>query len=453
MAVWSEISKRKVVETKRIDAERYKPDYLLNENLIKKSQSKELKNFIKDISGGATPKGAKYPEKGIPFIRVQNVRENFWNLDDVVFIEKNIHEGYLSRSMVTPMDVLLTITGISYGNSTVAWPEILPANMNQHLVRISVSQEILPGFLSTFFISKYGKLQSDSKITGDTRPALTYSEIGKFLIPEIDYTRQKEVSDIVREAFDASKQSKTILKYIKKTLDHELGLNRLKFEKPVGYEANFSDAMCSFRVDAEHFYPEFDSLCHHLPDHIKFTSLSKALTYCQRGTQPQYSENGIRVINSKHVLSNKINIEDNRFALAPLIESLKINHGDVLINGTGRGTIGRAAPYLETESALPDNHVTILRTQRLDPVYLSVFLNSRAGQLQVEKFQRGSSGQIELYPMDIRKFLIWEAPESLQIEIRDLHEKASSLEKESKQLLEKAKQLVEDLIEQAAGVT
>ena len=84
---------------------------------------------------------------------------------------------------------------------------------------------------------------------------------------------------------------------------------------------------------------------------------------------------------------------------------------------------------------------------------LSVFLNSKAGQLQVEKYQRGSSGQIELYPFDIRKFLIWDAPQSLQSEIRNLYDKAFSLEKESKNLLEQAKQRVEELIEEAAGIT
>ena len=453
MAVWSIINKSNVVKNKRIDAERYKPEYLFNENILKKSQFTELKMFIKNISGGATPKGANYPPKGIPFLRVQNIRENFLSLEDVVFISNDIHEGALSRSIIYPMDVLLTITGMSYGNSTVAWSEILPANMNQHSVRICITQELLPGFLSTFFVSKYGKLQSDSKITGDTRPALTYSEIGKYLIPNIDYDSQKQVADLVKKAFDRSQHAERINRHIQDIFNHQLSLDKPKAKKPVGYEANFSQAMSSSRADAEHFYPEFDNICRHLPDHIKFTPLSRALVYCQRGKQPEYSENGIRVINSKHVLSNKINFEDNRFAAIPPIDPITINHGDVLMNGTGRGTIGRTAPYLETEPALPDNHVTILRTRDLDPVYLSVFLNSKAGQLQVEKHQRGSSGQIELYPQDIRKFLIWEAPHALQAEIRDLHDQASALEKESKQLLDQAKQMVEDLIEQAAGET
>lgn len=121
-----------------------------------------------------------------------------------------------------------------------------------------------------------------------------------------------------------------------------------------------------------------------------------------------------------------------------------------MLNGTGGGTLGRAAPYLFDEPAVPDNHVTILRSDDLDPVYLSLYLNSAAGQLQVEMFQRGTSGQLELYPFDIRKFLVWPAPESLQRELRGLHDQAAAAERESKQLLEQAKSRVEQLIEESA---
>ena len=119
------------------------------------------------------------------------------------------------------------------------------------------------------------------------------------------------------------------------------------------------------------------------------------------------------------------------------------------MNGTGRGTIGRVAPYLVDEQAIPDNHVTILRSPTLDPAYLSFYLNSQAGQLQVEMHQRGTSGQLELYPYDIRKFLVWVAPEAFQKKIRNLYDQAAASERRSKELLDQAKTRVEQLIEEA----
>ncbi len=131
------------------------------------------------------------------------------------------------------------------------------------------------------------------------------------------------------------------------------------------------------------------------------------------------------------------------------IHELQIRYGDILMNGTGCGTLGRVAPYLSEGLAIPDNHVTILRSPTLDPAYLSFYLNSQAGQLQVEMHQRGTSGQLELYPFDIRKFLVWVAPEGFQKQIRSLYDKAAASEQRSKELLEQAKTRVEQLIEEA----
>lgn len=139
---------------------------------------------------------------------------------------------------------------------------------------------------------------------------------------------------------------------------------------------------------------------------------------------------------------------DNRSAVAE-VGGLQIQRGDVLINGTGVGTIGRAAPYLHPFNALPDNHVTILRPDHanIDPVYLAVFLNSLAGQLQVTQHLHGSSGQIELYPNDIAAFSVWVAPHEVQSNIRKMVERGFEAKQRATQLLDAAKRAVEIAIE------
>jgi len=125
-----------------------------------------------------------------------------------------------------------------------------------------------------------------------------------------------------------------------------------------------------------------------------------------------------------------------------------IEPGDVLLNGTGVGTIGRAAPYLHNFKAIPDNHVTILRPRKgIDSVYLAVFLNSVAGRLQVEQRLRGSSGQIELYPNDIAEFTVWDAPSVVQGEIRKQIEDSFQQKQRATELLNTAKRAVEIAIE------
>lgn len=80
--------------------------------------------------------------------------------------------------------------------------------------------------------------------------------------------------------------------------------------------------------------------------------------------------------------------------------------GDILINSTGDGTIGRVAVYNEDFPALVDGHVTIVRL--VDPNrawYVAAYLLSQEGQRQIYRYINGSSGQVEIYPQDIAR--IW----------------------------------------------
>lgn len=88
-----------------------------------------------------------------------------------------------------------------------------------------------------------------------------------------------------------------------------------------------------------------------------------------------------------------------------------------------------------------------MRSDRLDPVYLSIYLNSIAGQLQVQKHLQGTSGIIRVYPSDIDQFLVWNAPESVQKKIRNKVEESHEKREPSQQLLEIAKIGVEKAIE------
>ncbi|WP_462270081.1 restriction endonuclease subunit S [Desulfobacter sp.] len=450
MAVWSVASVVDVSGNKRMDSEFFDPKYINYENHVKKSQNSPLGlivNFVIGPFGSAFHVSNYDPNSSFRYIRGKDVKPFQLLQNDNVYMPKNDYQR-LKKYSVYPNDLIISVVGTLGNVAIISKKENGIFSCKSTLLRNS---KIDAHYLLAYLNSQYGKRCLLRRQRGAVQTGLNKDDLRTVPIPIVSNDNQKKIGKTVEKALELADHGKSLYSEVQKNIEQELGLDKLKFRKPVGYEANFSQAMSSSRADAEHFYPEFDNICCHLPAHIKFTPLSKALVYCQRGKQPKYSENGIRVINSKHVLSNKINFENNRLATSPPIDAFTINHGDVLMNGTGRGTIGRAAPYLEIEPALSDNHVTILRTRGIDPVYLSVFLNSKAGQLQVEKHQRGSSGQIELYPQDIRKFLIWEAPRSLQSEIRDLHDQASALEKESKQLLEQAKQMVEDLIEQAAG--
>ena len=75
-------------------------------------------------------------------------------------------------------------------------------------------------------------------------------------------------------------------------------------------------------------------------------------------------------------------------------------------------------------------------------------LNSIIGQMQVEQYFKGSSGQIELYPSEIKEFRIWLAPPKIQQQIKSHLEQANHSRQEAQTLLAKAKRAVEVAIEE-----
>jgi type I restriction enzyme, S subunit len=267
MAVWSEVSIPELSLTNRLDPEYYQPIYLDNLNFLKNRCAHEvvpLGRLLSSISGGATPSGAEYPEEGIPFLRVQNIMPGYLNLNDVVYIPESVHFGELKRSRLFPGDVLLTITGVSYGKSAYVPPTLGEANINQHSVRMSLTPDVLPEYLTTFLNSRFGRLQSDMKITGITRPALDYGEIRTILVPILPMPHQERIRRVMHKAEQTRQHSREIYFEAETLLLEELGLDTLDLSHELTYERTFSEAARAGRYDAQYYHPEKEQVLEQL---------------------------------------------------------------------------------------------------------------------------------------------------------------------------------------------
>ena len=188
--------------TIRLDAPYFNPLYFKTISGLKKMAVERSWNLCglgsllanpKAISGGATPKGALYPDVGPRFIRVQNVRpyELVWTPEDAC-IDYHTHQK-LKRSKLHHEDVVLTITG-SYGIAAVVPRNFGEANINQHSVKMTLGTDILPEYLVAFLNSELCRPQFDRAVTGSSRPALDYTAIRNLqvLVPQ-KRSDQKEI--------------------------------------------------------------------------------------------------------------------------------------------------------------------------------------------------------------------------------------------------------------------
>jgi restriction endonuclease S subunit len=189
-------------------------------------------------------------------------------------------------------------------------------------------------------------------------------------------------------------------------------MSNLKFKEPLSWTVPADKMVIRGRLDAEHFQPKFDELLERIASDGLALPLAELASVIRRGKQPRYVDDGeILVINSRHVGHQLINVDEAERTDREFWDdnpTARIKVGDVILNSTGLGSIGRANCVLHSAKSVVDNHVTIIRVDPkvIDPAYLAVFLNSRLGMMQTEQWLSGSSGQIELYPASIGKFLI-----------------------------------------------
>ena len=128
-------------------------------------------------------------------------------------------------------------------------------------------------------------------------------------------------------------------------------------------------------------------------------TLGSVCSYLNRGLSPKYLEtNGVLVLNQKCIRDFSVDYGKGRRhdPAQRKIDGREIAVGDVLVNSTGVGTLGRVAQVLQlSEPTIVDSHVTVVRAgPRLSWPYLGQFLARK--QPEIEAMGEGSTGQTEL---------------------------------------------------------
>lgn len=445
------ISKNKILD--RIDVGFYDRDYFrlvskLRSIAQKNSQYEisEIRDILskddKDITGGATPLGATYLEEGIMFIRVQNVRKNKLKLKDVKFIPKFIHEDGLKRSQLKPNDVLLTITGVTYGLSAVVPETIKEANMNQHSVRIRVdTQRIMPKFLSLFLNSQLGKKQTDRYITGATRPALDYESVRsiKILHPK-SLTEQQNIirksEKYIRVADKKYSDFKKLLKNCMSLVENTLNV-KIKPHKVHMFLLNSQKAKLN-RIDCYFHSPVYRRI--------------------RMDLRKSEKNNKCNVIKGKelNIIKDKINVSENASKFYKYVDigntekkigSIIGYEEDVLINLPSRARqimrendVLLPRPIGSTEGVIivpkefsghlcSTGFIQIRPNDYNEAVLLWLVLKSKAVQEQLFYLQSGSL-QPEITPVNFRKKVLIPIPKN----------------NDKKKLIDKAKESIKELI-------
>ena len=136
----------------------------------------------------------------------------------------------------------------------------------------------------------------------------------------------------------------------------------------------------------------------------------------RRGKSPKYIEQSGTLVfaqkcNTKYAgidIGLALYLDEN--TLGKYTDDEYMQDGDVVINSTGTGTLGRVGFYRVADNRanlpiVPDSHVTVVRGYRsIHAFYLYAFM--KAKQAELEKKGEGSTNQKELKPLTLKEMLI-----------------------------------------------
>lgn len=148
------------------------------------------------------------------------------------------------------------------------------------------------------------------------------------------------------------------------------------------------------------------------PDEWENVTLEDITALVSRGITPKYADDTDQiVINQKCIRNHMIDLSLARTHTPKIINEKWLRFGDLLINSTGDGTLGRAAQvWFQPKNLTVDSHVTIVRPVKENLIFY-IGLWGILHEKEIESLHTGSTGQTEL-PRDRIKAMELRLPDN-----------------------------------------
>lgn len=249
MAVWSEVDFGNFVDTFRLDAEFYQPEYL------KYAASVAKGDLFGEITTIMHPTEIEriYSEEGIQILLAQNVRANHLSFTTPAFMPFFV-EPILRRNKVQVNDVILTRSGANFGDAAVYKGE--PADIYACADVLIIRPQGVPGgYLSTYLNTKVGRALLTRGAYGMAQPHIAPNYLYRMHLPRHGAAEQ-EIDAIIEAAYNNKGSSQSLYAEAETLLLSALGLDKLDLSHQLTYEGSFREVNHARRFDAQYFHPE-----------------------------------------------------------------------------------------------------------------------------------------------------------------------------------------------------
>ncbi|MCR9160826.1 MAG: restriction endonuclease subunit S [Nannocystaceae bacterium] len=378
------------------------------------------------------------PEPGVPVVRGSNLSEDVGQRlshDKLVFIPGPLADKF-RRSEARDGDLIFTCWGtigqVGLVDKRARYPRYIVSNKQ---MKLSVNT----GRVDSLFLYY---CFSSPEVSGSIRSQKIGSSVPGFNLGQL------KAIELNLPPIDEQRRIAAVLGALDDKIELNRKMNRTLEEMA---QAIFKSWFIDFDgVDASEMV---DSELGPIPKGWKIAELEKASSYLRRGISPKYTEEGgVAVINQKCIRECRVSLEKARRhdPAKRKIDGRELQVGDVLVNSTGVGTLGRVAQLDSLDEPLIcDSHVTVVRAA---PEVDALFLGAQLMHLQpvIEGMGHGSTGQTELSRKNLGTLRVRlpgrELQDSFADTVRPLRAKMSANEQQSETLAQLRDTLLPKLI-------
>lgn len=372
-------------------------------------------NFVEDClanlcdpSGGIQtgPFGSQlhqqdYVPVGTPIITVEHLGENRIMHQDIPCVSDEDKER-LSKYILRKGDIVFSRVGSVDRRSLVRDAENGWLFSGRCLRVRPDPDKIDPVYLSYFFGLPSFKEHIRAIAVGATMPSLNTEILSNVIIPyPQDLNEQRAIARILGSLDDKIEANRcmnetleAIARAIFKSWFVDFDPVRAKAEgrEPTGMDpetaAQFPDSFEETELGM-------------VPKGWEAKLLGQTVCYINRGIQPKYiDDGGLKVINQKCIRNHQVDWTKARRHdpnFKPINDGRELQKGDILINSTGVGTLGRVAQILCLhEKVIVDSHVTIIRADSKIITWNVLGSMLIAQEAEIADLGEGTTGQTEL---------------------------------------------------------
>ena len=358
----------------------------------------KLSEIVELITKGTTPTtlGYEFQDEGVNFLKIECFDENGGFIESkVAHISEECHKK-MKRSQLKNGDILFSIAG-AIGRVAIVTEEMLPANINQALaiIRISDEQVYLP-YIKLILTSPIVIEQFERKKQGVAQLNLSLKDINEISIPLPSKDKQIELAELFDKVVGViSKRNKEL-----SALDDLIKARFVEmFGNPVTNEKGWNQKQLGEIT----------------------TKLGSGAT--PKGGKEAYQEDGITLIRSMNVHNGLFEYKELAHISeeqATKLDNVTIEENDVLLNITGASVARSCVVPSKILPARVNQHVCIIRcNQRIVPEFLNKLLIDDNYQRLLWSIARGGATREAITKQQVESLKIIVPPIELQNQFAD----------------------------------